>query len=73
MTTDDYRMAVPLGPDEVYLGGIEVVAYLDANGEQSYRIRFDTGVPVSTLLGCLELAKADVIAMSDWRPNGGDA
>lgn len=63
---DDFVMAVPLDDTDMYTSGIEVVGYIDTEGSQGYRVRCDTSVPLSTALGLLELAKAHLIANSDW-------
>lgn len=66
MADDQFATAVPLDDGDLYLCGIEVIGYMDADGGQGYRVRVDTDVPLSTALGLLELAKMQLLAGSDW-------
>jgi hypothetical protein len=67
-----YETAQPLEAGDVQIGAVEVVEYLDSEGERRYRIRVDGDMPLSNILGLLVLAQHDAIAMSDWKPSEED-
>ena len=60
MSEQEWRTGVPLPETSVMVSAVEVVLYLDGDGEERYRVRF-VGRP-SGVLGMLTLAAHDVVA-----------
>lgn len=55
--TNTVQTLCPLPDAAMPMAVVEVVQYLDEQGEQKYAFRFTEGAAGSTLLGLLELAK----------------
>lgn len=53
---------VELPEDAIPSCAFEVVGYLDSDGEMAYVGRIQGDVPLSTMIGLIEMAKADAIA-----------
>lgn len=56
----DEDPAVPAG--SIFSAEVTVTHYFTTDGRLKRRVRFEGDVPLSTVLGLLELAKADLMA-----------
>jgi hypothetical protein len=64
-------MGQPLDDNEVYLAAVEVVEYLNEQGERCFRVTCDGDVPTSTILGLLRVAEHHVLCeLSDFGDSG---
>lgn len=65
--SDPLRNHCDLPPDAVPLSVVEVVEYLTTDGSRAFVVRHSTGNPLSTIVGLLELGKAQVLEDSrEW-------
>lgn len=64
MDNGQVRHQIDSIPDEaIAITALEVVEYLDEDGDRSYAFRYDGDVSVATMLGLLVLLQDDVLRM----------
>lgn len=64
--SEEFATGRELDDTAVLIAGVEVLTYLDGEGSTCYRVRHGGDVGLAHLLGLLEMAKADLMAASDW-------
>lgn len=58
---DEVRTLVEIPEGSILLGAVEVCSYLDEDGDTAYGFRWPGNMSYSSVLGHLELVKAQVI------------
>lgn len=60
-----FVMTLPLPGDAVPQHGLAVVAFFDAEGNTCYRFVLEGDAPLSSILGIIELVRAQVLRESE--------
>lgn len=65
MSTEPFTTAGPLPDGCLMVGGIEIVSFIDADGDECYRVHISDNLTITSTLGLLRHAEHEAVAM--WR------